>query len=102
MKIDSFTTSSDLRSLQVDRPEVGNEGEGRKSNVDKSSDSVALSGTTAAVAAELAAEPAGEAARIEALRAEFEAGGLQDSAEAIANSLIDSALSDRDAEFLAG
>ena len=92
---DNFTASSDLRSLQVERsPETQLERQNQQSKQERTGDSVSLSSVGTEISRALAGDSPQEISRVERAQEAVAAGSLNVSSEELADSLIDSALTE--------
>lgn len=90
---DSFSASSDLRSLQIERtPETQTGPPSRSGRLDRTGDSASLSALGADISRALAEDSPQEITRVERAQEAVAAGGLNDSSSEIADALIDDAL----------
>lgn len=90
---DSFSASSDLRSLQVERsPETQPERQARSGRLDRGGDAVDLSALSADISRALAGDSPQEIARVERTQEAVASGAFSVPAGEVADSLIDDAL----------
>ncbi len=92
---DNFTSSTDLRSLQVERsPETQPERKNRSSGAERTGDSANLSALGVEISRALATDSPSEISRVERTQEAVAANNFSVPAGEVADSLIDSALTE--------